>query len=80
MLKDDNPLSLTASAANGSSSEDADLEDLYTRYKRLHQQLEFLYVQEEYIKDEQRNLKKEYLHAQEEVNEARSHSPALVLS
>jgi len=30
-------------------------------------QLESLAVQEAYIKDEQRNLKKEYLHAQEEV-------------
>ena len=29
-------------------------------------------VQEEYIKDEQRNLKKEYLHAQEEVKRIQS--------
>ena len=50
------------------STVDPDLDDLYTRFKRLEQQLEFLEVQEEYIKDEQRNLKKEYLHAQEEVN------------
>merc|ERR1712088_255779 len=33
---------------------------------------EFLGVQEEYIKDEQRNLKKEYLHAQEEVKRIQS--------
>ena len=39
---------------------------------RLQQQLEFLEVQEEYIKDEQRNLKKEYLHAQEEVKRIQS--------
>merc|ERR1711872_210204 len=38
----------------------------------LQQQLEFLEVQEEYIKDEQRNLKKEYLHAQEEVKRIQS--------
>ena len=44
----------------------------YTRYKKLQQQLEFLGVQEEYIKDEQRNLKKEYLHAQEEVKRIQS--------
>jgi len=31
-----------------------------------------LEVQEEYIKDEQRNLKKEYLHAQEEVKRIQS--------
>lgn len=29
-------------------------------------------VQEEYIKDEQKNLKKEYLHAQEEVKRIQS--------
>ena len=50
----------------------ADLDDLYTKYKKLQQQLEFLQVQEEYIKDEQRNLKKEYLHAQEEVKRIQS--------
>ena len=41
-------------------------------FKRLQRQLEFLAVQEEYIKDEQRNLKKEYLHAQEEVKRIQS--------
>ena len=44
----------------------------FLRYKKLQQQLEFLEVQEEYIKDEQRNLKKEYLHAQEEVKRIQS--------
>jgi len=50
----------------------ADLDDLYSKYKKLQQQLEFIQVQEEYIKDEQRNLKKEYLHAQEEVKRIQS--------
>nr|XP_031363640.1 26S proteasome regulatory subunit 6B-like [Lonchura striata domestica] len=45
---------------------------LYSRYKKLQQELEFLEVQEEYIKDEQRNLKKEFLHAQEEVKRIQS--------
>ena len=40
--------------------------------QKLQQQLEFLAVQEEYIKDEQRNLKKEFLHAQEEVKRIQS--------
>ena len=40
--------------------------------QRLQRQLEFLEVQEEYIKDEQKNLKKEYLHAQEEVKRIQS--------
>ncbi|CAH1960046.1 unnamed protein product [Acanthoscelides obtectus] len=52
--------------------QDVDTEDLYTKYKKLQQMLEFLEVQEEYIKDEQRNLKKEYLHAQEEVKRIQS--------
>lgn len=41
-------------------------------FQKLQKQLEFLEVQEEYIKDEQRNLKKEYLHAQEEVKRIQS--------
>lgn len=40
--------------------------------QKLQRQLEFLAVQEEYIKDEQRNLKKEFLHAQEEVKRIQS--------
>ena len=35
--------------------------DLYLKYKKLQRQLEFLQVQEDYIKDEQKNLKREYL-------------------
>ena len=54
------------------STKDVTLDDLYTKYKKLQQQLEFLAVQEDYIKDEQRNLKKEYLHAQEEVKRIQS--------
>merc|ERR1711978_413466 len=50
----------------------ADLDDLYSKYKKLQQQLEFLGVQEEYIKDEMRNLRKEYIHAQEEVKRIQS--------
>lgn len=32
--------------------------DLYTKYIKLKKQIEFLDVQEEYIKDEMRNLRK----------------------
>ncbi|XP_017031323.1 26S proteasome regulatory subunit 6B [Drosophila kikkawai] len=42
-------------------------EDLYVMYKKLQMELELIQVQEDYIKEEQRNLKKEFLHAQEEV-------------
>jgi hypothetical protein len=41
--------------------------DFYVRMKELEAQLETLNIQEEYIKDEQKNLKRELLRAQEEV-------------
>lgn len=41
--------------------------DVYVRMKELEAQLETLNIQEEYIKDEQKNLKRELLRAQEEV-------------
>ncbi|KAI9230317.1 MAG: 26S protease regulatory subunit 6B [Piptocephalis tieghemiana] len=46
--------------------------DLYTKLKELERHLEFLSLQEEYIKDEQRNLKNELLRAQEEVKRIQS--------
>ena len=55
-----------------SSYDELDADDLYVKYKKLQQQLEFLGVQEEYIKDEMRNLRKEYIHAQEEVKRIQS--------
>lgn len=45
---------------------------LVVSLQKLQQELEFLEVQEEYIKDEQKNLKKEFLHAQEEVKRIQS--------
>jgi len=46
--------------------------DNYMMYQKLQKQLEFLGVQEDYIKDEMKNLRKEYLHAQEEVKRVQS--------
>merc|ERR1712110_509487 len=46
--------------------------DPYTKYKILQKHLKFLTVQEDYIKDEMRNLRQEYLHAQEEVKRIKS--------
>ncbi|KAF1002619.1 hypothetical protein AG4045_008776 [Apium graveolens] len=43
-----------------------DDDDLYSRLKSLQRQLEFIEIQEEYVKDEQKNLKRELLRAQEE--------------
>ena len=46
--------------------------DLYTRLKTLQKALEFLDIQEEYIKDEQKNLQRELLRAREEVKRIQS--------
>eukprot|EP00871_Galdieria_phlegrea_P001999 jgi/Galph1/27/GphlegSOOS_G4781.1 len=46
--------------------------DFYVRLKTFQKQLEFLEIQEEYIKDEMRNLKREYSQAQEEVKRIQS--------
>ncbi|WFD35617.1 26S proteasome regulatory subunit 6B [Malassezia cuniculi] len=46
--------------------------DTFVRYKKLQQQLEFLNTMEEYVKDEQRNLKRELIRAQEEVKRIQS--------
>lgn len=42
-------------------------EDLYSKLKRAQRQVEMLDIQEEYIKDEMKNLKRELIRAQEEV-------------
>lgn len=47
-------------------------DDLYVRYKTLERQLEFLEIQETYVKDEMKSLKRELLHAQEEVKRIQS--------
>jgi 26S proteasome regulatory subunit T3 len=41
--------------------------DTYTQLKLKERRLQFLEIQEEYIKDEVKNLKREILRAQEEV-------------
>ena len=47
-------------------------DDLYIKFKTFQKQLEFLQVQEDYIKDELKNLRMEYLYAQEEVKRIQS--------
>lgn len=46
--------------------------DLYTKLKALQRQIDFITIQEDYIKDEQKNLKRELLRAQEEVKRIQS--------
>ncbi|KAK4701620.1 26S proteasome regulatory subunit T3, partial [Phenoliferia sp. Uapishka_3] len=47
-------------------------QDLYLKLKKLEQHTEFLALQEEYIKDEMKNLKRELIRAQEEVKRIQS--------
>ncbi|CCC67756.1 hypothetical protein NCAS_0A11980 [Naumovozyma castellii] len=51
--------------ANGNS-------DIYLKLKKLEREYELLTLQEDYIKDEQRHLKRELLRAQEEVKRIQS--------
>lgn len=46
--------------------------DLYSHWKTLEEYLEFLTIQENYVKDEMKHLKNEYLRAQEEVKRIQS--------
>lgn len=46
--------------------------DLYAQLKSLQHQLEFVQIQEDYIKDEHKNLKRELIHAKEEIKRIRS--------
>lgn len=46
--------------------------DLYLQLKQLQEQLRFVEIQEAYIKDEQKNLKRELLRAEEEVKRIQS--------
>ena len=62
----------TGSECVGSSSSGPEQRDLYLMYKQLQKQLQFLQVQEDYIKDEQKNLKREFRRAQEEVKRIQS--------
>ena len=57
---------------SGSDATASDEDDLYSRLKTLQRQLEFIDIQEEYVKDEQKNLKRELLRAQEEVKRIQS--------
>ena len=54
------------------SHSDMDEEDLYSRLKSLERQMEFIDIQEEYVKDKKKNLKRELLRAQEEVKRIQS--------
>ena len=47
-------------------------EELYEELKLMERRLEFLTIQEDYIKDESKNLKRELIRAREEVKRIQS--------
>jgi 26S proteasome regulatory subunit T3 len=51
---------------------DDGIEDLYRKMKKLERENEFLSIQSEYIKDELKNLKREYIRAKEEIKRIQS--------
>lgn len=53
-------------------TEEVEEVDYYTQLKALQRQVEFLDIQEEYIKDEMRNLKRELIRAKEELKKIQS--------
>ncbi|CBZ53278.1 putative 26S protease regulatory subunit 6b [Neospora caninum Liverpool] len=60
----------SAELAAGESAQHS--RDLYAQLKALQKRLEFLNIQEEYIKDEQKNLKREFYRAREELKRIQS--------
>merc|ERR1712227_1078812 len=56
----------------GSTSDKEAEENLYLNLKHLQRQLEFIEVQEEYIKDEMKNLRRELIRAKEEIKKIQS--------
>uniref|UniRef100_A0ACD5YPY0 Uncharacterized protein n=1 Tax=Avena sativa TaxID=4498 RepID=A0ACD5YPY0_AVESA len=62
----------TSCPSGSTSSGGDDDDDLYGRLKTLQRHMEFVEIQEEYVKDEQKNLKRELLRAQEEVKRIQS--------
>jgi 26S proteasome regulatory subunit T3 len=70
----DPPAASFAKLKDGPSAAAGDPEpdELYSKMKSLKQQLEFVGIQESYIRDEMKNLKRELIRAKEEVNRIRA--------
>eukprot|EP01122_Echinamoeba_exundans_P008485 TRINITY_DN281_c0_g1_i1.p1 TRINITY_DN281_c0_g1~~TRINITY_DN281_c0_g1_i1.p1 ORF type:complete len:420 (+),score=118.78 TRINITY_DN281_c0_g1_i1:46-1305(+) len=64
---------LSGGKSDGTKGSKTDVEkDPYIKLKNLERRLQFLEIQEDYIKDEVKNLKRELLRAQEEVKRIQS--------
>lgn len=66
-------MSAEAASKERKGSEDTGAaEDVYIKLKTLQKHMEFLDIQEEYIKDEMKNLKRELIRAKEEIKRIQS--------
>lgn len=61
-----------AAAATAHKTASSASSDPYTTVKTMERQLEFLNIQEEYVKDEMKNLKREIIRAKEEIKRIQS--------
>lgn len=68
----DNSTSLSEGSQSLFGEKKALPSDPYLRLKTLQRQLEFMEIQEEYVKDEHKNLKRELIRAKEEVKRIQS--------
>ncbi|KAI8343141.1 26S protease regulatory subunit 6B [Chlamydoabsidia padenii] len=72
MMEDTTTSSLLTTTIPSPLVDELSEQDLYVKLKKLQRNLEFLGLQEEYIKDEQKHLKSELVRAQEEVKRIKS--------
>ena len=68
---DDNKMDLEEKKSSKSIQSNT-TEDIYSTLKSLQRQLEFINIQSEYIRDEQKNLKRELLRARDEIKRIQS--------
>jgi len=59
------PLSAMSMQLTGKKTGEKEEENLYLKMKELEQALEFVSIQETYLKDEMKNLKREMIRAKE---------------
>eukprot|EP00903_Cladosiphon_okamuranus_P010757 g10164.t1 len=62
----------TRKPAAATTDDAAAAQDVYVKLKSLQKHMEFLDIQEEYIKDEMKNLKRELIRAKEEIKRIQS--------
>jgi len=66
------PLPSSKGAIDSLERKESQEEDLYEKVKALERELEFVEIQESFVKDEMKNLRRELLRAKEEVKRIQS--------